>query len=135
AGDARFELVRSSERAGRYGNVERALVRVPRDAAYVALAAQGDAWNPERLTRTLAAFGSDTMLVDGGGEQIGSSSGTTGRDQATDLASLIFANTMTGAGIVFRAALLPDVLPFPPRIGEAGADHWIACAALTRGRR
>ena len=139
--DARFQLVRCSERAGHYGNFARALAHVPRDAAYVALADQDDVWYPDKLARTLAAFTSETTLVYGDldvvardGAKIASTYWTTRRNNYTDLASLVFANTVTGAASVFRATLLPDVLPFPPRIGEAYADHWIACVALTKGR-
>jgi hypothetical protein len=88
----------------------------------------------------LAAFQPDTTLVYGDmdvvapdGSRAASTYWTTRRNNYTDLASLIFANTVTGAASVFRVSLLADVLPFPPRIGDAYHDHWIACVALTRG--
>jgi hypothetical protein len=139
-GDPRFALVHWSERIGHYGNFARALARVPEHAAYVALADQDDVWYPDKLARTLAAFTGDTTLVygdldvvDRDGTSIASTYWTTRRNNYSDLASLVFANTVTGAASVFRADLLPDVLPFPPRIGEAYADHWIASVALTKG--
>lgn len=141
ARDPRFRVVRHTERRGHYGNFERALAEVPPDAAFVALADHDDVWYPDKLARTLAAFGPDTMLAYGDvdvvtheGAKIASTYWTTRRNNYTDLASLVFANTVTGAASMFRAELLADVLPFPPRIGDAYHDHWIACVALTKGR-
>ncbi len=51
----------------------------------------------------------------------------------TDFASLVLANTVTGAACLFRASLLDDVLPFPPRHGAAFHDHWIAQVAMALG--
>ncbi|MGH8544972.1 MAG: glycosyltransferase, partial [Gammaproteobacteria bacterium] len=51
-----------------------------------------------------------------------------------DLASLLLANTVTGAASLFRRGLLDLVLPFPMRVGDSLHDHWIACVALTLGR-
>src|SRR5262249_17280556 len=52
----------------------------------------------------------------------------------TDLAALVVANTITGAASLFRASLVPQILPFPKPIGHAYHDHWIALAALVKGK-
>ncbi len=129
--DRRFDVARSGERVGHYRNVARALGRVPRDAAYVALARQDDVWDPDALARTVASFAGDATLVHAAVDF--ASLTTTGND-ARDLASVLFADTVPGQASAFRTTLLPDVLPFPPAVGEASADHWIACVALTAGR-
>jgi hypothetical protein len=140
ARDPRFHVVANASRLGHYRNFERALGHVPADADFVALADQDDVWYPEKLTRTLSAFGRDTTLVYGDMDivtrdrvPVSHTYWTTRRNNYTDLASLIFANTVTGAASVFRAPLLADILPFPPRIGDAYHDHWIASVALTKG--
>ena len=129
--DARFDVVRSTERIGHYDNVARALGRVPPDAAYVVLVDRDDVWSPDALARTLAAFTDDTMLVHAA---TGVVDEMASRSNATALASVLFADTVIGTVSVFRATLLPDVLPFPPAVGSASADHWITCSALTAGR-
>src|SRR6478609_2031551 len=57
AEDPRFELSRSPERLGFYGNFERALGLVPSKASFVALADQDDSWHPEKLATLLAGIG------------------------------------------------------------------------------
>ncbi len=138
--DPRIRVVAHAERLGHYGNFARALAEVPADADFVALSDQDDVWYPDKLRRILAAFGADTTLVYADVDVVTSDRSpvtstywTTRRNNFTDLASLVFANTVTGAASVFRASLLAEVLPFPPRIGDAYHDHWIACVALTKG--
>ena len=63
AGDERFVLSRSPRRLGFYRNFERALALVPRDADYVALADQDDAWHPDKLERLLAGIGRRTARL------------------------------------------------------------------------
>ncbi len=138
--DPRFRVVQNATRLGYYGNFERCLAQIPSDATFVALADQDDVWYPEKLASALARFRPETTLVYGDMDivsrervPIAPTYWTTRRNNFTDLAAMVFANTVTGAASVFRAALLPDLLPFPPRIGEAYHDHWIACVALTAG--
>ncbi len=140
ARDPRFTVVRNETRLGHYYNFECALGRVPADAAFVALSDHDDVWYPEKLAVSLAAFRAETTLVYTDldvvaldGRVISRTYWTTRRNNYTDLAGLLFANTVTGAATMFRAALLDVVLPFPTRVGEAYHDHWIACAALTAG--
>src|SRR5918994_662506 len=56
------------------------------------------------------------------------------RNNYTNLASLLLANTVTGAASLFRRELLDLVLPFPPQVGRSFHDQWIASVALATGR-
>ena len=51
------------------------------------------------------------------------------RNNHTSLASLLFANTVTGAASLFRRDLLDLVLPFPEAPGVPYHDHWTALVA------
>jgi glycosyltransferase involved in cell wall biosynthesis/predicted nucleic acid-binding Zn-ribbon protein len=140
APDRRFEVHQNPARLGVYRNFERCLSLVPRAAEYIALADQDDNWYPEKLAACLATFTPDTNLVYSDmdivsreGDAISPTYWTTRRNNYTDLETLLFANTVTGAASVFRANLLPDILPFPHQLGELYHDHWIACVALTKG--
>jgi O-antigen biosynthesis protein len=139
ASDPRFTLSRSEERLGFYLNFERALKMVPPDAAFVALADQDDRWRPEKLTSLLAACEnaqlaySDMRVVDESGRVISETFWRGRRNNYTNLASLLLANTVTGAASLFRRQLLDLALPFPQRIGDAFHDQWIASVALATG--
>ena len=127
-------------RKGFYYNFEAALERVPVSAQFVALCDQDDSWYPEKLRATLAAFTPSTTLVytdldvvTREGALAHHSYWVRRRNNYTDFKALLFLNTVTGAASVFRAELLPDIVPFPPRIGDSFHDHWIACMAMARG--
>ncbi len=140
ADEPRFTLSRGSERLGFYLNFERALGMVPPQAAFVALADQDDRWYPEKLAELLAARGdaqlvySDMRIVDETGRIIADTFWRGRRNNHTNLASLLLANTVTGAASLFRRELLELALPFPPRVGDAFHDHWIASVALATGK-
>ena len=55
------------------------------------------------------------------------------RNNYTNFASLLLANSVTGAASLFRRAVLDDALPFPPRLARAFHDHWVAVVAMARG--
>lgn len=140
AGDDRFRLHRNDARLGFYANFERCLAYVPPEAEFVALADQDDVWYPDKLRSLLAAFGPETSLVYSDmhivardGTLVHDTYWTSRRNNYTDFAALIWANTVTGAASVFRADLLRDALPFPPRVGQLFHDHWVACVAMARG--
>jgi glycosyltransferase involved in cell wall biosynthesis len=139
ADDPRFTLSRSSERLGFYLNFERALGMVPPEAAFVALADQDDRWYPRKLTQLVSACAgsrlaySDMRIVDEGGRVLSESFWRERRNNHTNLASLLLANTVTGAASLFPRELLDLALPFPPRVGDAFHDQWIACVALATG--
>jgi glycosyltransferase involved in cell wall biosynthesis len=139
-GDTRFVVSRSNERLGYYGNFERALAMVPEEATLVALADQDDRWYPDKLAQLIAHGGdaqltySDMRVVDDAGRVLSDTFWTARRNNYTNLASLLLSNTVTGAASLFRRELLDLVLPFPPRVGRAFHDQWIAAVALATGR-
>ncbi|HEU5252407.1 MAG TPA: glycosyltransferase [Solirubrobacterales bacterium] len=139
AGDERFTLSVGGERLGFYANFERALRMVPAEAALVALADQDDRWYPEKLATLAAALGdaqlvySDMRIVDEGGAVVSDTFWRGRRNNYTDLASLLLANTVTGAASLFRRELLDLVLPFPEPVGDPFHDQWIAAMALATG--
>jgi len=115
---------------------------VPPAAAYVALSDQDDYWYPDKLGRLLAAVRSeqaglaycDMRIVDAGRREVAGTYWVNRRNEYRDLPVVLVANTVTGAASLFRAGLLETLLPFPPRVGDAFHDHWIACTALSTGR-
>ena len=139
AGDARFVLSRSASRLGFYLNFERALTMVPAEAEFIALADQDDRWYPEKLAALLAARGdaelvySDMRIVEEAGGVLSETFWRGRRNNHTDLAWLLLANTVTGAASLFRRQLLERALPFPAPVGAPFHDQWIAAVALASG--
>ena len=139
-GDPRFVVSGSPCRLGYYHNFERALSMTPAGAAYVALADQDDRWHPEKLEVLLGAVGdanlvySDARIVERDGRVLSNTYWSRRRNNHTNLASLLVANTVTGAASLFPRELLELVLPFPPRHGSPYHDHWLALVALASGR-
>ena len=139
-GDHRFFLFQNGRRQNFYRNFQEGLRRIPVDADFVALCDQDDVWNPDKLQTLLAAFEDDTQLVysdarvvDETGHVRSETFWELRRNNFTDLATLMVANTVTGAASMIRASLLADILPFPEPIGPAFHDHWIGLAALLKG--
>lgn len=140
-GDARFAVSRSSRRLGFYGNFERALAMVPSEADFVALCDQDDRWYPEKLAVLLDGVGdatliySDMRVVEDSGRVVSESYWSRRRrNNHTNLASLLLANTVTGAASLFPRHLLDAALPFPPPFRKSYHDHWLASVALATGR-
>lgn len=138
-GDERFTISVGEERLGFYANFERALGMVPAEAEFVALADQDDRWYPEKLAALIDGLGaaalvySDMRIVDEEGAVVSETFWRDRRNNYTDLASLLLANTVTGAASLFRRELLDLVLPFPEPIGDPFHDQWIAAVALAAG--
>jgi O-antigen biosynthesis protein len=138
-GDERFELSVGAARLGFYANFGRALGMVPPEARFVALADQDDRWYPEKLTALLAGRGeaqlvySDMRIVDEEGAVVSETFWRGRRNNYENLASLLLANTVTGAASLFRRELLDLVLPFPEPVGDPFHDQWIASVALAVG--
>jgi len=138
-GDPRFVISRSPDRLGFYRNFERALSMAPRTADFVTLCDQDDRWHPHKLERLLDTIGeaqlaySDARIVSPAGELVRPSYWTERRNNYTNFASLLLANSVTGAASLFRRDLLDDALPLPPRIARGFHDHWLAIVALARG--
>lgn len=138
-GDDRFAVSRSPERLGFYRNFERALSMAPHDADFVAYCDQDDRWHPNKLERLIGNIGgaqlvySDARIVSPDRRVVRSSYWTERRNNYTNFASLLLANSVTGAASLFRRAVLDDALPFPPRLARAFHDHWVAVVAMARG--
>jgi glycosyltransferase involved in cell wall biosynthesis len=139
ADDPRFALSRSDRRLGFYRNFERALKMVPADAELVALCDQDDRWHPDKLAVLRGALGdavlvySDQRLVDAEGRVLRETLWKGRRNNHTNIASMLIANTITGAAALFRRELLDIALPFPDTPGFQFHDHWLGVLALAAG--
>jgi glycosyltransferase involved in cell wall biosynthesis len=137
--DPRFVLSRSPRRLGFYHNFERALSLAPPAAPFLCFCDQDDRWYPEKLEVLVRSIGnanlvySDMRITDGEGQEISPTYWSERRNAYSNLASVLIANTITGAASIFRRRLLDFALPFPPRHGDAYHDHWVALVALTLG--
>ena len=139
AGDPRFRVSRSSTPLGFYRNFERALTQIPPDCALVALCDQDDRWHPDKLARLRSALGgaglaySDMRLVDQRGEVLRATLWRGRSNNHTNLASMLLANTVTGAATLFQADVARRAVPFPDAPGVEFHDHWLALVALAAG--
>src|SRR5262249_29305766 len=70
----------------------------------------------------------------GKGKVLSNTFWSTRRNNYTDIETLFFANTITGAATMFKAALLPLLLPFPPKRGHIYHDWWLGLVSLAAGR-
>jgi hypothetical protein len=137
--DPRFTISRSEQRLGFYRNFERALGLVPAQIELVALCDQDDRWHPDKLATLRGAIGnavlvySDMRLVDADGRLLRSTFWQGRRNNHSNLASMVIANTITGAAAMFRRDLLALALPFPDTPGFQFHDHWLAVIALAAG--
>ncbi len=138
--DSRFYVFQGSARLGFYHNFERSISLAPSEAEFIALSDQDDFWHPDKLQTLLSQFDdqttlvySDMNIVDDNGTQLATTYWTTRPNNYRNFASLLMANTVTGAASIFHRRLLPYILPFPEKIGSPYHDHWIACAALAVG--
>ena len=139
AGDPRFVLSRSDRRRGFFHNFERALEMVPASAEFVALADQDDYWYPEKLAVLLSNIGdapliySDAQVVTGDGRVLSPTYWDRRRNNSSNFASLLLANTVSGAAALFRREVVDVGLPFPPAFGKLFHDHWLALVGATLG--
>jgi glycosyltransferase involved in cell wall biosynthesis len=137
--DQRFEISRSEDRLGFYRNFERALNMVPAGADLIALCDQDDRWHPEKLRGLRDAIGgavlvySDLRLVDADGVVLRETLWKGRANNHDNLASMLVANSITGAATLFRRDLMEIALPFPDTPGFQFHDHWLAVAALAWG--
>lgn len=138
--DRRFVVSRSEEQLGFYSNFERALTMVPPEATLVALCDQDDYWQPEKLEVLRGALGdaqlvySDVRLVDAEGRVLRDTLYKGRRNNWTNLASQLVANTMTGAAMLFPRELMQVALPFPQGPGFLFHDHWLGAVAIATGK-
>jgi len=139
AGDPRFVVARSDRRLGFYRNFERAIRLAPPEAELLALCDQDDRWRPEKLAvlrRSLGGAGlvfSDQRLVDADGRVLRETMWQGRRNNHADLASMLVANSVTGAATLFRREIGRLALPFPETPGLQFHDHWLGLVALAAG--
>jgi hypothetical protein len=137
--DRRFVVARSEKRLGFYRNFERALEMVPAEAELVALCDHDDRWYPDKLETLRGAIGgaqlvySDQRLVDAEGRVLSDTMWVGRRNNHTNFPSLLIANTVTGAAMLFRRQVLERALPFPDIPGWEFHDHWLAIVAMATG--
>ena len=139
AGDPRFVVSRSEKHLSFYRNFERALGMVPAEAELVALCDHDDRWHPEKLGTLRGAIGgaqlvySDQRLVDADGRVLADTFWRDRRNNYTNFPSLLIANTITGAAMLFRREMLEFALPFPNMPGLEFHDHWLSLVAMATG--
>jgi glycosyltransferase involved in cell wall biosynthesis len=137
--DPRFTVSRSETRLGFYRNFERALSLAPPEATLIALSDQDDRWHPAKLStlrRSLGAAGmaySDMRLTDADGGLLRETLWRGRRNNHENLASMLVANTVTGAACLFRREVIELALPFPDSPGFQFHDHWLGLVALAAG--
>ena len=137
--DPRFVVSPAGRRMDPYRNFERALSLAPADAPLIALCDQDDRWYPDKLATLRFALGdamlvySDLRLVSDDGRVVRESLWTGRRNEWHSLASVLIANTIPGAAMLFRHTLLATALPFPEIPGFHYHDHWLALCALAAG--
>jgi glycosyltransferase involved in cell wall biosynthesis len=138
-GDPRFVLSRCTERLGFYRNFERALRMAPADCGLVALCDQDDVWHRDKLTRLRAGLGNaalvycDMRLVDETGRVLRDTLWRGRANNRTNMASMLIANTVTGAACLMRREVITRALPFPDSPGIEFHDHWLALVAMGCG--
>jgi hypothetical protein len=112
---------------------------VPSEADLVALSDHDDRWYPEKLAVLVDAIGdgelaySDQRRVDARGRVRSETLWRGRRNNHTNLASLLVANTIVGAASLFRRRVIDYALPFPSGPGWQFHDHWLALVAMTLG--
>lgn len=139
-GDPRFSVSRAPEWIGFYRNFERALTLAPREAQLIALSDQDDVWHPHKLATLRSNIGSsalvysDQRLTDPAGRVLRDTMWVGRSNNRTNMASMLFANTVTGAAMLIRRDVVERALPFPECPGMQFHDHWLALVALASGR-
>jgi glycosyltransferase involved in cell wall biosynthesis len=137
--DPRFTVSRAPSRIGFYRNFERALELAPPGASLIALCDQDDVWHPHKLETLRRGLGSATLvysdqrLVDDRGRLLRDTLWKGRANNWTNLASMLIANTVTGAAALFRRPVAELALPFPDSPGIEFHDHWVALSALASG--
>ncbi len=137
--DPRFSVSQAPEWIGFYRNFERALTLVPADVPLIALSDQDDVWYPDKLATLRASIGSaalvysDQRLTDPTGQVLRDTMWVGRSNNRTNMASMLVANTVTGAAMLIRRDVVQRALPFPECPGMQFHDHWLALVALASG--
>ncbi len=139
AGDERFAASRSESRLGFYRNFERAIRLAPGSAPLLAWCDQDDSWHPDKLATLRGAIGSmglvysDQRLVDPTGRVLAETLWRGRDNNHTDIASMLVANSVTGAASLFRRGVADLMVPFPDSPGLQFHDHWLGLVGLAAG--
>ena len=139
-GDPRFSVSRAAERVGPYRNFERALMLAPPEAQLIALSDQDDVWHPDKLATLRASIGSaslvysDQRLTDPAGRVLRDTMWVGRSNNQTNMASMLLANTVTGAAALMRRDVVQRALPFPECPWIQLHDQWLALVALASGQ-
>jgi glycosyltransferase involved in cell wall biosynthesis len=137
--DPRFVVSRAESRVGPYLNFQRALQMAPAGAELLAPCDQDDRWFPEKLETLRNALGSaqlvfsDYRLITADGGPIRDTIWQGRGNEYRNLASVMVANTIAGASMLFRRSVAEFALPFPNAPGAWYHDHWLALVALSSG--
>jgi glycosyltransferase involved in cell wall biosynthesis len=137
--DERFVISRAESQIGFYRNFERALQLAPDEAGLIALCDQDDVWHPDKLAVLRRSLGSamlvysDQRLIDERGRLLRETLWRGRANNTTNMASMLIANTVTGASSLFRREVAERALPFPDSPGIEFHDHWLALVALASG--
>lgn len=139
--DPRFLIFRNNENIGFYYNFEKLLKMLPQNCDFVALSDQDDRWYKEKIEQCVNAFDpsislvySDMRIVTRDGLVISETYWRKRKNQHRDLDFLILANTISGAALMFRSQILPNLFPFPEKIGDSFHDNWIGCVSSLYGK-
>jgi glycosyltransferase involved in cell wall biosynthesis len=138
-GDPRFAVTRAQERLGPYLNFQRALALAPDGTELMAPCDQDDHWYPDKLAALRAAIGPaqlaycDARLINADGHVLRDSMWHGRRNDHRNLASMLVANTIAGASMLFRRQVADLAIPFPNGPGAWYHDHWLALVALASG--
>ena len=144
--DPRFSYRATGERLGVFHNFETALRFVPGDCPLICYSDQDDVWEPDKLAAGVALLAdpaitlihSDLAVVDAEGTLLHPSCFAFEGRVAGDfsLGQLLLRNSVTGCTAMFRASLLPRLLPFPAQGREPAYlhDSWTALIAAGEGR-
>lgn len=144
--DPRFVCHFHDANRNAYHNFERGLRYIEADPTLttVAFADQDDIWHADKLAILLKALNtanallahSDLALIDADNHLIHPSAWAfEGRcPECLTAELLLLRNTVTGCASLFRASLLPAILPFPSQTTVGWYhDHWVALAAAQCG--
>jgi hypothetical protein len=113
---------------------------VPPSAQPIALSDQDDVWHPDKLATLRASIGSaalvysDQRLTDPAGQVLRETMWVGRSNNRTNIASMLVANTVTGAAMLIGRDVVERALPFPECPGMQFHDHWLALVALASGR-
>lgn len=128
--DARFLVALNDSSESSYSYLQTALLRVAKEADFVAIAEQGDVWNPEKLKTCLQAFTNDVGMVHCQWEADAEDRHQGSHAAPNHLETIFFGRPFPCGSLVFRRSVLDVILPFPPQLSDGAPEDWIGMAAM-----